>query len=154
MAARQNVEHKQKRQLITATYEETLDWFPAGPIVLPWPPLLTITSIAYIDLAGDSQTWASSNYQIDITGERGSVRPVPTATYPTTEAGRVNAVTVEFTAGYGTTAASVPKQTRLAILMLAAHWYENREPVVVGTIVATLPFHVESLVDANALKFF
>lgn len=152
--ARISVEHKQKRQLITATFEETLDEFPAGPIILPWPPLIAISSITYIDLAGDSQTWAGSNYQTDTTSERGSVRPVPTASYPTTQAGRVNAVTVTYTAGYGATAATVPAPTKTAIKMLAAHLDEHRELVVVGATINEFPDSVANLVEANALKFF
>lgn len=153
-AARENVEHHQKRQLITATYELTLDEFPAGAIILPNPPLISVASISYEDSAGDTQTWASSNYQVDITGIRGSVSVEPNVTYPTTEADRKNAVTITFDAGYGAAASAVPETTRLAIMMLAAHWHENREPIVIGTIVATLPMHVQSLIAAESLKFF
>lgn len=153
-AARENVEHYQKRQHITATWAMTLDAFPSGDIVLPWPPLIAISSISYEDVAGATQTWLSANYQVDITGEYGTVSPIPTATYPSTEAGRKNAVTVTYTAGYGTTASDVPQSTRLAVMMLGAHWYENREPVVVGTISSELPLHVKTLIDAEAIKAF
>lgn len=153
-AARINVEHEQKRQLITATWEHELDEFPAGEIVIPHPPLITITSISYEDLAGDTQTWAASNYQVDTAGLRGSVRPVPSGTYPSTEADRKNAVTITYTAGYGTAASDVPETTRLAIMMLVAHWFENPEPVVVGAAINKFPFHVENLIGAESLKFF
>ena len=153
-AARENVEHQQKRQLITATWALTMDAFPAGPIILPVPPLISVTSISYEDLAGDTQTWGASNYQVEITNERGSVTVEPNVTYPDTESGRRNAVTVTFTAGYGTSNSDVPETTRLAIMMLAAHWYENREPVVVGMAVNEFPMHVENLINAEGLKFF
>ncbi len=153
-AARENVEHQQKRQLITATYEYTLDGFPAGDIVLPMPPLISVASISYEDTAGDTQTWAAANYQVDITGERGTVSVEPTESYPSTEADRKNAITITYDAGYGAAASDVPETTRLAIMMLAAHWAENREPVVTGTIVATFPMHVKNLIDAESLKFF
>ncbi|MCH9011272.1 MAG: phage head-tail connector protein [Chloroflexi bacterium] len=153
-AAREYVEHHQKRQLITATYELTLDEFPSGPIILPNPPLISVTSISYEDTAGDTQTWASSNYQVDITELRGSISVEPNVTYPTTETDRKNAVTITFDAGYGTSPSDVPETTRLAIMMLAAHWHENREPVVVGMSVATLPMHVQGLIAAEAIKAF
>ena len=35
----------------------------------------------------------------------------------------------------------------LAGLMLAAHWYENREATISGTIIATLPLGVEAIID-------
>src|SRR5579863_965005 len=38
----------------------------------------------------------------------------------------------------------VPQSLRTAIMMLVAHWYSNREPVVAGTA-GTLPYHVESI---------
>lgn len=34
-----------------------------------------------------------------------------------------------------------------AMLLLIGHWYENRESVVVGTIVADLPMAVEALIS-------
>lgn len=153
-AARIYVEHQQKRQHITATYTLGLDGFPAGDIVMPVPPLISVDSISYKDVAGDTQTWAASNYQVEITGLRGSISVEPTVSYPSTEAGRKNAIVITFDAGYGTAASNVPETTRLAIMMLAAHWSENPEPVVIGTIVAELPMHIQNLIEAEALKFF
>ena len=153
-AARENVEHQQKRQHITATYEYTLDEFPAGPIILPVPPLIAVSLISYKDLAGDTQTWDASNYQVEITSERGSVSVAPNVTYPSTETERRNAVTITYTAGYGTSNSDVPETTRLASMMLVAHWHENREPVVVGMTTTEFPMHVASLIGAEALKFF
>jgi hypothetical protein len=45
----------------------------------------------------------------------------------------INAFTVRFTAGYGTTAASVPYDVKAAIKLLIGHLYENREAVIVGS---------------------
>lgn len=153
-AARIIVEHEQKRQLITATWEHELNEFPAGDIVIPHPPLIAVTSISYEDTAGNTQTWAASNYQVDTAALRGTVSPEPGQSYPSTEADRKNAITITYTAGYGTSTTDVPEFTRLAIMMLAAHWHENREPIVVGMTVATLPMHVQSLIAAESLKFF
>ncbi len=153
-AARITVEHEQKRQLITATWEHELDAFPAGDIVMPHPPLISVASISYEDLAGDTQTWAAANYQVNIASPRGTISPEPNVSYPSTESDRRNAITVTFDAGYGTTASSVPETTRLAIMMLAAHWHQNPEPVVVGMTAAEIPMHVQNLVDAESLKYF
>lgn len=153
--ARENVEHQQKRQLITATYEYTLDRFPPGDtIVMPVPPLISVASISYEDLAGDTQTFAAAKYQVETTGERGSITLEPDESWPDTESQRRNAVTITFDAGYGTSGSDVPINTRLAIMMLVAHWFENREPVAVGVSVAEFPMHVENLINAEALKFF
>jgi uncharacterized phiE125 gp8 family phage protein len=48
--------------------------------------------------------------------------------WPSTETDKINAVEVEFIAGYGAGAASVPSPIRLAIIHLVCHWFENREP--------------------------
>ena len=154
-AARMNVEHYQKRQLITATYTLSMDRFPLSDTIwMPVPPLISVASISYEDLAGDTQTFAAANYQVETSGERGSITLEPNQTWPDTESERRNAVTITFDAGYGTTAAKVPRTTRLAIMMLVAHWFENREPVVTGTIVTSFPMHVQSLMDSESLKFF
>jgi hypothetical protein len=46
----------------------------------------------------------------------------------------------------GATAGAIPQRYKQAIyLLLLAHWYENRESVVVGTTVGKLPLAFESL---------
>lgn len=39
---------------------------------------------------------------------------------------------------------------RMAVLLLGAHWYRNRETVVVGTISSELPMSVEYLITPIA----
>jgi hypothetical protein len=53
-------------------------------------------------------------------------------------------VRVKFTAGYGA-AASVPSDLVSALMLLIAHWDQNREPVVIGTITSALPMSVDTL---------
>lgn len=40
-----------------------------------------------------------------------------------------------------------PADLELAILMLAADWYENREATITGTIINAIPIGVEQIVD-------
>ncbi len=40
---------------------------------------------------------------------------------------------------------AVPQKVRQAILLLVAHWYETREPVAVGKLVAQVPMTVDAL---------
>jgi uncharacterized phiE125 gp8 family phage protein len=47
-------------------------------------------------------------------------------------------------AGYGGSH-TVPEPIKQAILLLVGAWFENREAVLTGTIVATLPFAVDAL---------
>lgn len=57
-----------------------------------------------------------------------------------------SAVYVLLTAGWETPA-DVDENLKQAIRMLTAHWYENRETVVTGTISTALPFGVETLIS-------
>lgn len=47
--------------------------------------------------------------------------------------------------GVAYSANEVPVEIKQAILILAAHFYEQREPVVVGSIVTSVPWTVEAL---------
>ncbi len=147
-AARMAVEEYTDRQLITATWTLKLDAFPSSmyAIELPKPPLLGITSIAYLDGSGVSQTLsASTDYQSDLLSSPGRLVPQPGMIWPITEYQRLNAVTIVYTAGYGAAGSSVPRPIRQAMLLLIGQWYEHRENIVVGTIATELPMAVKAL---------
>ena len=150
VAARGVVESRLRRQLITATWRLNLDRFPSWCIDIPLPPLLSITSVQYLDSDGTTQTLASSEYTVDIRSEPGRLTPAYGKSWPTTR-DQVNAVTILYTAGYGDTRASVPQGIRQAIRLLAAHYYEMREPIVTGTIVAKVPETVDALIQQYRL---
>jgi len=122
------------RQLITATYELSLNDFPDadGPITIPRPPLQSIVSITYTDTDGNSQTLSASKYQVDTIREPGQVWPETTESWPAVEDERINAVTVKFKAGYGDNESDVPQQIRHAIKRITAHIYDNREDITVS----------------------
>ena len=154
VAARRFVETTLRQTLPTTTYTLYLDRWPSkrrygestashGSILLPMPPAVSVTTVKYIDTDGNTATVSSSDYQVDTDSEPGRVKPAFDKTWPTTR-GQFNAVTVQFVGGYATTA-KVPDGIKTAIKMAVAHWHENREPVVIGTITAKLPLAVESL---------
>jgi len=128
-AARVYVEDHCRRKLISQSLTATLtDWNETGDfeIVLPFPPLVSVTSVKYYDTAGTLQTWASANYAVDTYATPGRIREAYGVTWPE-QRDIENAIQIVYVAGYGSTAASVPEPLKLAIKMLAAHWYENRE---------------------------
>lgn len=120
-----------------------------GVIELPQPPLASSTSVAitYTNSTGGTSTFASSDYIVDSYSEPARIAPAWNAIYPVTQQ-VMNAVTITYTAGYST-ASEVPQGIRTAIKMLAAHWFESREPIIVGTIVADLPFGLNALLDPH-----
>ena len=77
--------------------------------------------------------------------------------WPTAELRSRNAVQVDFWAGYGAgstgnAATLVPEGHKLAVRLLTAHFFENREPVPVGTVARELPFSLRALIDLHRVQ--
>lgn len=123
--AREAVEDITKRQLITATWKLTLDAFPAE-IVLPLPPLQSVSSIKYYDTDGNQQTLSSSLYSVDTQSQPGRITPAYGESWPDTRTIN-NAVEVNFVAGYGDAGSDVPMKIRQAMLLYITWGYEDRE---------------------------
>lgn len=135
------------RCLISQTWRQTFDAF--GVLSLPFPAQ-TVTAVTYVDPAGAVQTLAPTDYQLREFPGGSAVEPFPGASWPSAAA-RAGSVAVTFVAGYGPASSDVPAAIRQAILMLAAHWYENREAAVVGATATDLPFAVSALVGPYRL---
>lgn len=142
-AATKHAESITRRAFVTQKWALTLDAFPCGSITLPLPPLQSVEEISYIDSAGATVVLASTEYLVDKNGIVGMIHRAYQKQWPVTRA-QPMAVTIKFTAGYGA-AAAVPSDLASALMLLVAHWDQNREPVVIGTIVSSVPMSVESL---------
>lgn len=142
-AATQFAQNVTRRVFVTQTWALILDGFPCGSISLPLPPLQTVDEITYVDADGVTQTLATSEYVVDKAGLIGQVHRAFETEWPTTRY-QPMAVRIEFTAGYGA-AAAVPADLVSALMLLVAHWDQNREPVVIGTITSAVPLSVDSL---------
>lgn len=135
-AATEQVQSFTSRQFVTATYDLFLDAFPKV-IRIPRAPTQSVTSISYIDADGSSQTLGTAVYDTDFNSEPARVVEADGQSWPSIR-GDINSVTVRFVAGYGI-ADTVPDRAKVAIKMLAADMYENRESKIVGTIIAENP---------------
>lgn len=148
-AATQLVETVTHRALLSQTWDLKLEAFPCDgdELWLPKPPVSAVSSITYLDTAGASQTWATTEYLTDLpTGawaRKARITPAYGVVYPSTYP-VPNAVTVRFVCGYGA-AAAVPAPLKAAIKLLVGHWYQNREAVNVGNITSELPLTVPAL---------
>ncbi len=147
-SARAHIEQRLSRALITQTWVAYFDAFPLPFIELPRPPLIAVSGITYVDTAGATQTWASSEYIVDVAREPGRVELAFNESYPIIRR-QANSVLVTYTAGYGKSPDDVPFDIRLALKQIVAQWYELREPVVVGTIVAKIPTSADMLLAAH-----
>ncbi len=122
--ARKKVERDSRRALVNQTHVLKLDEFPnADYIVLPFPPLSSVTSIQYVDTAGTTQTFSSGSYTVDTNRTPGIVHLNYNESWPAIQ-GIFNSVVVTYVAGYGSTAADVPESAKAAILLLVKQRYE------------------------------
>jgi uncharacterized phiE125 gp8 family phage protein len=147
--AREWAEGETHRALITQGWRLTLDAFPCrrcderesldtrGDIIrLPWPNLQSVESIVYIDANGDEQELAEdTDFVVDAASLPGRVLPAYGKCWPVARC-QPNAVTIEYTAGYGASASTVPRAVRRAMLLKAGDLHRNREGQIVGTITA------------------
>lgn len=114
-----------------------------GVIDVPKPPVQSIDAVRYYDVQGTLQTVPPTTYNTSL-GTPGRIQPAYSKVWPIARP-TIDAVQIDFTAGYGDTADTVPGVVKPAMLLMVGHWYEHREAVVVGTIAATLALAVQSL---------
>lgn len=112
------------RAMFTQTWVQKFDGWDAK-LYLPVFPVASITSVTYLDTAGATQTVSSALYTL-LHNECGAyVQFLNAFTFPTTTTEYLPSVTVTYVAGES----APPKALKQAMLMLVAHWYENRETV-------------------------
>lgn len=128
-AARGSAEAYLNRQLVTATWVATYDGFPGShdAIWLPQPPLVSVSSVTYLDTSQTSQTLSSAKYNVVLGSPTGYILPERNETWPSSikHGGNEN-ITVTYAAGYGA-AAEVPADIKSAILLIVGDLFENRE---------------------------
>ncbi len=146
MAARAAAENYTRRALALQTFDQTFDYgYPCTHdgrqrLVLLRSPLVSVTSVTYVDTAGVTQTLNPSQYLVDTVGIEGRIEAAYGVTWPAVR-DQMAAITVRFVAGY----AQIPEPVRAAILLTLGHLYEHREDVVIGPSANELPRGAEAL---------
>ncbi len=128
VSARKYWEKILNRTFVNTTLVYTLDAFPVGTrdfIRPPRAPLGSVTSIAYVDINGSSQTWASSNYTVSTDLEPGRIGLAFNASWPTTQ-DVMDAVTITYVAGYGAAASNLDEDIISLVLLSVGDLYEHR----------------------------
>ncbi len=149
-AARRWVENFTHRALITQTFTYKIDSFPnstTAVIELPGGNTQSVTSIAYLDTNGDSQTWASANYITDLTSEPALIGLAYNIDWPSIREWDLP-VTIVYVAGYGDSSADVPAELQAAIKMVASELHENSEESVIGSTVTGVLWNAQRLAEA------
>lgn len=127
------------RALITTQYRFTLPAFRRHgcewPIELPFPPLIVSEAqplvIKYRDPAGVEQTL--SDYQLIRSAEvPAAIRPGINQGWPPIQADRVDAVVIDYYAGYGADDETVPPEAKQWLKLVVRHWYDNPSAILTG----------------------
>ena len=117
-----------------------------GVIDIPLPPLQSISSVNYYDFEGNFQTVAPENYNVSL-GNVGRIQPQYSQVWPISRP-TIDSVQITFVCGQGDTAAVVNDNVKAAIKLLVAGWYEQREHITDGSILA-VPATVNWLLSAS-----
>lgn len=155
-AARRYAEVYTGRAFLNQTWILRLRGF-SEPIVLPWAPLSSVTNIKYLDSAGTEQTWATTNYDVELpSGElalHGAIHLGYGDTFPTTY-GIVDDVRITYVAGYGAAATSVPVGIKHGVLMLIEDLYRQPSSALVGAVQSPAALTARHLLDPFRARRF
>lgn len=143
-AARRWVEQRINRALITQTWQLYLDSFP-DMIRLPLGNVQSITHIKYTAQDGTVTTINAADYQTDLVSIPARLLPSYAAgSWPVARDNTLNAVDVQFVAGYGL-AAAIPEDIIEALYRIVGHWLNNQTALEHGTTITKIPFAVEQM---------
>lgn len=151
--ARKFIENNTRRTLVNTTYKLFMDEFP-DEVLLPHGNLQSVTHVKYYDTDGVQQTLSTSLYQVDTASLPGRVVPAVDESWPDIQVGKVNAIEIQYVAGFGAAGSNVPQDLRDAVMMMVAHRYEYREPIVAGTSIANVPLAVQTIIENNRIQEF
>lgn len=144
-AARLHIEVMLSRRFITQDWSLVLDFWPNSKMVsIGLGPVQAVNQISTFAEDGAETVFDSENYFVDTVSDPARIVRKSGAAWPA-PGRQVNGIEIAFAAGYGDNASDVPEPLRQALLLLVAHWYERREPVVLGETVIPVPETVQSL---------
>lgn len=136
------------RTLMPVTWRRYMDRFPVNnrdgsprPILLPFPPLISVDKITIEDGSSPSNDLATSTYKVKTGMIVGEIWPV--TTWPSLESGP-RAISVTFQAGYQ----DYPNDLKRAIKFLAAHYIDNAEATVIDGRLSQVSKKVEFGLDS------
>jgi uncharacterized phiE125 gp8 family phage protein len=108
-----DAEKETHRAFVNRAMRKTLDRFQDA--IQLSAPTFSVEAVRFLDPEGVTRTLDPADYYVDRVTVPGYIVPARGKAWPATEV-HANAVSVDFTAGYGPTAATVPDEVRLYIL--------------------------------------
>jgi uncharacterized phiE125 gp8 family phage protein len=136
--------------LLTQTRRIWYDGIPCdGKFLLDRGPVASVSSVKLYDTDDAATTLSSTVYQLDAVSQPARlVERSGQSWNSSTSLRAVNAVAIEYVAGYGAAATSVPHPLKQAALLLAGSLWEHREQVIVAQFAGQfleLPFGYKEL---------
>jgi uncharacterized phiE125 gp8 family phage protein len=138
------------KSIITQTWGQWTGVSP-GDVILRMHPVQSLSAVKYFDTDGVFQTATVSDFDLQQAGEWALVKPHTDASWPSAQS-REAAIRIDFVAGYGL-AVDVPDPIKQALMMLVAHWFENRESSSESRLVET-PFGFNEIISTYRSSWY
>ena len=136
--------------LISQSWTWRFDAWSRKNVTFPIGPVSSVASVRVQNSDLSYTTLGSSTYIVD--GRAEPPRLIPVGCLFANPGVAALGIEIAFTAGYGATAADVPAPLKQAILLLVAHWFENREPFVEGAMPKSFPDAVIGLLEPYRVR--
>lgn len=118
------------------------DWREGDGQPLPLAPIKAIESVKMVDVLGWEQPLASETYWLQPDTHRPVLRPVGAQLPAPSSRGEIH---IELSAGFGPSWSDVPADLGQAVLVLAAHYYEDR--TATNREETAIPYAVSALIE-------
>jgi uncharacterized phiE125 gp8 family phage protein len=127
-AARLTVEAASERKLIDQRWRFVLDDWPDGLVLrLPFSPVRQVEAIRIWPQTGVAMAFSGANIWLDA---QASPARILFNALPPPPGRAIAGIEIDTVAGFGPNAADIPHDLRLAVLRLAARWFENRGDIL------------------------
>lgn len=118
-------------------------WF----VELPLTPVQSVSSITVFESDGGGFEFDAGHWFADTVSHPPRLVLHGTAPWPR-PGRRAGGIEIAVTAGFGDAPADVPEPVRHALLLLVAHWFEQREPVSMDATPNEIPDSVSTLLNS------
>ena len=125
-AARRLVEQRSGLRLINQGWSLFLDCWPDSPVQsLGLFPVSAIADVIIYSDADVAATYDPAHYFLDAASKPARMA-LRSGRLPPRGSRPVNGIEIRFTSGFGSAGSAVPQDLRQAMLVIIAHWFQNR----------------------------
>lgn len=125
-AVRGNAEKLLGRSFIQQTLLASMDFWPGIRVILPRPPLISVTEIRTVAEDGSITVYDPTNYYVRTATEPGEVVVKRGVAVPINDERDLGGFEIELVGGYGSRTTDVPQGIRIGLNLWASTVYETR----------------------------